>query len=1314
MVNEVFGQSFGVKLGLASFVSSVCNTVHSNMPATDKYVYNMKTMNWVFCLSVVSLAASTMLMLHKDHDDAWREYQKQFFVYERELLDVERLEAMESGSRKNYEDRVAILTSEANRLRGELQDGNEAFGTLSGQVDEAALLFDVKGRTVRNTRALRDVAKANRDLGVRDQVSADEMQVLFDLFKASQAKVDGQERELEELDATLKGLQVTLAAITKDRDAAEDELKKYTAEVERLNAALDKIAPQSGLKPYKRVFMEQPIIDGFNSHIRVVQDWLPNLKITLGMASTARFDRCRTCHLGIDRFGAGDVATFPHGDGAHAKNDGDAKTYPHPFASHPRPDVYLTGSSPHPLPEFGCTICHDGTGSATSFYNAQHGPNDPVQEHEWNEKYGHHYNHFWEYPMSSERLRESTCLKCHHDVIELGKNPKYGATAPKVTKGWELIEKYGCFGCHEINGFDAGKNIGPDLRLEPNVEERDKYANDPNLVAGKMRKVGPSLKHVAGKVSKEWIAYWVEEPKRFRPTTTMPQYFGKELTNMHDDMGKDMSSVEIASIAKYLNKQSTPIELLTPALAAADRDAARGKSAFAQKGCLACHTHSAFPEAKADFGPNLSNVYEKLAKEGAGFDWLYTWIREPERHHPRTKMPNFFLVPSTDTNGAVSDPAADIATFLLSGETDTIDDAVFADASSFGQNDLDALAKAYLKAVLTEKQIGEYFESEGKSFPLKREQIKGDEVELIEIATPDKEQWRELLLNYVGKRSVTRYGCYGCHDINGFGTARPIGTSLQDWGRKDPSKLALEHIEEYLHHHGEADGSSTAALVDNAIKDGKVNAFNSEAEKVDLMRRAFFYDSLLHHGRPGFIFQKLRDPRSYDYEKTSTKPYKDRLVMPKFPLKDDEIEAIATFVLGLVAEPPAAKYIYKPKPRERDRNQGEILLRKYNCTGCHMLDMEQIEYAVPEGELAANELSLGEFAEGHAALLKLRPPVNAYTGQFKEVDGKRLPIARFRGLMAQAADPEDAVEDQVHVFTTWESSKLNRPGTDGEGVVLPSSPVIIPGPNLVQRIPAKTGAFALFLSDYLTKNESSRFPQKDLAWQASPPPLLNEGDKVQTGWLYRFLRDPEQIRFTTVLRMPRFNMNDEEAAILANYFAAADGAEYPYQDVPQVEPDYQNRAVATFEQKYPDRATKQSYLDESWAVLMGVSTLPNEKIEGAACTKCHQVGGQIYRQVDIKDPRGPNLENAGQRLRPDWVHVWLFNPKRITPYTSMPINFGSHESKMQPLFDGKSLDQMTGARDALMNYNFIMERKTHRQQLEAPAPVPAVAVPAAN
>ena len=72
--------------------------------------------------------------------------------------------------------------------------------------------------------------------------------------------------------------------------------------------------------------------------------------------------------------------------------------------------------------------------------------------------------------MYPKRFAESLCLKCHHEVTELEPSERFpDPPAPKLTEGFRLIQQFGCFGCHEINGFDGpNKRIGPDLRTEPN------------------------------------------------------------------------------------------------------------------------------------------------------------------------------------------------------------------------------------------------------------------------------------------------------------------------------------------------------------------------------------------------------------------------------------------------------------------------------------------------------------------------------------------------------------------------------------------------------------------------------------------------------------------------------------------------------------------------------------------------------------------------------------------------------------------------------------------------------------------------------
>jgi len=1272
------------------------------MPATEDYLRPLPKMHRWFAVSMIVLFLATLLMMYFDHHDEWRAYQHRFFQLQADKLVAEEnakkaeLANVSPGVKLTklegaYEAKLNEL-KEAKKQKQEHLD--QTVQDLASQEDNVKKLdndYVMQMRKVREKRAIRDVSRADFDLGIRDQVPQAQVSELLADFNGKQSEVVELEAELDRRDEARNLAVADLKSKTKERDAAAAAIKAFEADIVRLEAAKDKIEPEAWIKSFKRWLMEQPIIDGFNSHIKIKQDWLPDMKITLGMAKTARFDRCRTCHLAIDMVGPGNVPDYPHGDG---KNE----TYQHPFSTHPHPDLYVTAGSPHPLNEFGCTSCHDGQGSATSFQNASHTPNDPHQAHEWEHEFKWFNNHFWEYPMQPARLRESACLKCHHSVVELGQNTKFGATAPKAYKGWQLIKKYGCFGCHEINGFDSGKPVGPDLRLEPQTaEEAKKIADDPKAVAGVERKVGPSLKHIASKTTREWLTHWTEEPKRFRPTTNMPQFFHLSNNNGEDGdtEGPKFTKVELAAIAHYLFDNSKALKLDAPS-ADYKPDPKRGETFFAQKGCLACHSHEGdrFKGTHADFGPNLSKVAAKIKPGAEGFNWLYTWIREPGRHHSRTRMPDLFLDPVTQ-NSVTVDPAADIAAFLLSAGPQKYD------AIEATPADIDELVEKLLwrRKTVTPAQAKTVMTT--RKYPIARDKVKGDEIELV----PEKaegemsdEEWQRRKMNYLGRVTISRYGCYGCHDIPNFETARPIGTALQDWGLKDPSRLAPEHIEEYLHHHGEPDGGSTKTRVEKAIKNAAAGDFDSHEQEERELGAAFFYESLLHHGRPGFIWQKLRDPRSYDYEKTSTKFYDERLRMPKFPLDEQEIEAISTFVLGLVARPPAEKYQYRPKGPELAKVEGEKLLQKYNCTGCHLIDLPEIAYGInlvkdtetspSRPDFDASELAPTDHPEAVEWLLKLKPPRNGLTKKTHTVKRgdtqETLPVVTFRGLINSRPDPEADIEERDYGYKLWETLSV-----DGK-VKFPGSNISFNETQLVSMKPSRGGVFTEWLSDDLLKNKQEE--NRDRAWQAAPPPLYLEGIKVQTPWLYSFLKNPYQIRHTTVLRMPKFNMTDAEAQTLANYFAAYDGAPFPYQDIPQRQPEYVSDMNTKYQAKHPNG--KGTYLQESWRAA-GVRL----------CAGCHEFGGREYKSLDPKkDIRGPNLDHVQNRLRPDWLMLWLLKPSFHTPHTSMPVNFPPNQKQFPEILDGNALEQTIAVRDALLNYSKLMEREGKLPEAQAAAP----------
>ena len=77
---------------------------------------------------------------------------------------------------------------------------------------------------------------------------------------------------------------------------------------------------------------------------------------------------------------------------------------PHPYTSHPRLDLFVGSVSPHPVDKFGCSICHQGQGSETSFNWATHTPNSPQQGAKWTQEYHWFENENWTYPDVPQAL----------------------------------------------------------------------------------------------------------------------------------------------------------------------------------------------------------------------------------------------------------------------------------------------------------------------------------------------------------------------------------------------------------------------------------------------------------------------------------------------------------------------------------------------------------------------------------------------------------------------------------------------------------------------------------------------------------------------------------------------------------------------------------------------------------------------------------------------------------------------------------------------------------------------------------------------
>jgi mono/diheme cytochrome c family protein len=965
---------------------------------------------------------------------------------------------------------------------------------------------------------------------------------------------------------------------------------------------------------------------------------------------------------------------------------------PQPFASHPRPDLFVGASSPHPLQKVGCTICHAGQGSATDFSWASHTPNTTSAEDAWREDHAWFSNPHWETPMLPQRFAESSCLRCHHDVVDLEPSERFpDPPAPKVLAGFRLVRKFGCFGCHEINGYDtSGRRIGPDLRWETH------------------RKVGPSLRQVAQKLDEQTLVRWIGNPQGLRHDAQMPRFFGlwDHLHGSALKMSQRLEPVELAGIATYLLDQSRPANRLTPPDRADDsaKSAAieRGREAFELSGCLACHQHRDFPAAKSTHGPDISNVAAVLNPDTAR-TWLYKWVRHPQRHDAGTTMPDMLLKPTTDARGKTIDAAADITDYLLSRTAEPDSPAersllpvtegtagksarptATAPPHTPSPANITELLKLNLAATFPDEELAQQYAEAGIPHDVARG-LTGPEQALTAPLTEKKK------LLYVGRKAIAVHGCSGCHDIPGFEQAKRIGTALTDWGRKKETLLDFGRVSEYL------------------------ESPSPSPEELD----PYFVRAIRRHGRIGFLAQKVREPRTFDYQLADTKKYYTRLRMPQFSFDPTEREQIMTFVLGLVAQPPAPQYVHQPDEAQRALQQGRDLLGQYNCGGCHLISPQRWKIAFRSGEIPAQSAPpTFPFVEMSPTQEQLATSATPDTQGRLDATIVGLPHPYpADGLPWVLNEDEDPLEDDedyepdtlFYLFDLWNNAVLDG-NVHRPGVV----PLLLTRSMIQEQYAPNGGDVGRLLTptavDYVKQDNPALTGAQARAWL--PPPLMLEGRRVQSQWLHDYLLDPAPIRPAVLMRMPRFPLRGDETQRLVAYFASVDGAEQPLNKIAQRQEAYLTAA----RERYRRRLAELS--DEAEAPLEGdhLDDAMRFLIDEGYCVKCHLIGD--FSPGASPQMLAPNLADVYRRLRPDYVRRWIADPRHVLPYTTMPAYIPYQEDAphlggvSQDLYHGTSIEQLDALVDLLMNFDRHSVTRSPITPLVEAAKVPADESPA--
>ncbi len=148
-----------------------------------------------------------------------------------------------------------------------------------------------------------------------------------------------------------------------------------------------------------------------------------------------------------------------------------------------------------------------------------------------------------------------------------------------------------------------------------------------------------------------------------------------------------------------------------------------------------------------------------------------------------------------------------------------------------------------------------------------------------------------------------------------------------------------------------------------------------------------------------------------------------------------------------------------------------------------------------------------------------------------------------------------------------------------------------------------------------------------------PPDLTPQGERVQSPWLFNFLKDPTvmKVRPWMHVRMPTFMFSDHEAATLVAGFAA-DGDEPQFDTMRYQTPPQQNVAIG------------------------------HVVYDMLRCAQCHSTvpvdpSNPPVPNVADSQSLAPNLTFSKIRLRHDWIADWIRRPDEHIPGTRMPTNF---------------------------------------------------------
>jgi cytochrome c551/c552 len=893
-------------------------------------------------------------------------------------------------------------------------------------------------------------------------------------------------------------------------------------------------------------------------------------------------DRCETCHLGVREPLPLTPANMRPGRGK--KPDELSRA----FVSHPSKEL-LTIHNPD---RFGCSSCHWGNGRATTSVEKGHGQNP-----------------LWLYPMFGKENMQAGCQQCHSgDRVTQGANT--------LNLGRDLFQQRGCVGCHRYEGFDKESDALSSSRqtiaqLEEQITNNDREARlateaaaraASDTEAQKLQAQAEGLRvtnsQIAARIDQLNVQsrYLLQDQKKVGPNLKdvriklvkewipywlhNPQEFrpGTKMPTFWRIDGKNNQDNAKADTNEDQERKAIAAFLWQESYAGQLNeqrrgDAAKGKEMFETKGCMACHS---IGEGDQQVGGTFAANLTRVGDK-ANFEYIAHWIYNPrERFAP--------YCPKEKRDLTREDYEKKGLPYVWDADHSRCPN----DGAELQIQNMTVMPNFRLTEAEA-RDIATYLFSlgKGKNYP-----------EASYMDDPN--------LKAQGKLLIKQYGCAGCHEIKGLEDEQRIGKELTTEGATPIERLDFAKL----------------------TKDAELGRDPAGLYKPG--------EEWYNH--KGFFDHKLDNPSIYDLGKE--KEPKDRLRMPTPYLKPEWRTALVTFLLGSVGKEGAnvpQSLFYNPANRARDIQEGWWVVKKYNCTGCHNLQVGQ------QSDLSRIPLYQNE--DWRAQL----PPQLTSEGARVDPDWL-LRFLRDPSLSDQSGVAEAARSDKTVGTTPQRANQTqfpttntnnNRQGAAGQGA-------------------AKSGNNQANANQNGSRGSAQAGANQGSAGQTN----ANQGPslfKPQPGL------DRNGIRPYLKARMPTFNFSPNELQKLVRFFMAISSQEEPY---------------------IKEKLEPLSGQEQTLARALFTS-------QGAPCLKCHITGDPEHD----KTASAPNFLLASERLKPDWTFRWLLDPQQISPGTAMPSELFKRENDRW-VFNGPTPEAFKDYhRDharLLVRYMFLMTPQEQR------------------